>query len=186
MDSFEINKILGAVLFACLCLLSLNLAANAIFTPGRTEKPGYEIVVPEKGEAGQQVAAVAPDQPIEDAASVRGRQARRGISKNARPVIRLPRAAESGRPQSLRRLRAARASIAGFNYSAAMKGQGRRMDRRGPQQIPDKPKGFVPNTTMGFAGVPRATERADIIAYLDSLAEDAEAAAKSAVTPTTV
>ncbi len=65
MDSFEINKILGAVMFACLCLLSLHLAANAIFTPGKTEKPGYEIVVPEKGEAGQQVAAVAPDQPIE-------------------------------------------------------------------------------------------------------------------------
>ena len=28
MDSFEINKILGALLFACLCLLSLNIAAH--------------------------------------------------------------------------------------------------------------------------------------------------------------
>src|SRR5262245_43596571 len=65
MDSFEINKILGALLFACLCLLSLNIAANAIFTPQKPEKPGYDIAVPEKGQAGQQVAAVEPAQPIE-------------------------------------------------------------------------------------------------------------------------
>ncbi len=30
------------------------------------------------------------------------------------------------------------------------------------------PKGFVPGTKMSFAGVPRGSERADIIAYLNS------------------
>ena len=32
MDSFELNKILGAVLGTCLALLSLNIAAGALFT----------------------------------------------------------------------------------------------------------------------------------------------------------
>ena len=52
MDSFELNKIMGAILGTCLGLLSLNIAANAIFRPVKPAKPGYEIVVPETARAG--------------------------------------------------------------------------------------------------------------------------------------
>ena len=34
MDSFELNKVLGAVLGTCLALLSLNIAAGALFLSG--------------------------------------------------------------------------------------------------------------------------------------------------------
>jgi hypothetical protein len=34
MDSFEMNKILGAVLGTCLFLVALNFAAGAKFAPG--------------------------------------------------------------------------------------------------------------------------------------------------------
>ena len=40
MDSFELNKIMGAILGTCLALLSLNIAANALFAPHTPEKPG--------------------------------------------------------------------------------------------------------------------------------------------------
>ena len=43
MDSFELNKIMGAVLGTCLVLLATNMAANAIFAPKKLEKPGFEI-----------------------------------------------------------------------------------------------------------------------------------------------
>jgi cytochrome c len=33
------------------------------------------------------------------------------------------------------------------------------------------PKGFVPGTAMGFAGIPKDSERADVIAYLRTLAD---------------
>ena len=36
MNSFELNKILGAILGTCLITLALNIAAGAIFAP---EKP---------------------------------------------------------------------------------------------------------------------------------------------------
>ena len=45
MDSFELNKILGALLFTCLSLLSLNIAAEAVFHPKKPAKPGFEVVV---------------------------------------------------------------------------------------------------------------------------------------------
>ena len=33
------------------------------------------------------------------------------------------------------------------------------------------PKGFVPGTAMSFAGIQKDSERADVVAYLRSLAE---------------
>ena len=47
MDSFELNKILGALLGTCLVLLSLNIVAGAIFCADKPAKPGYDIAVPE-------------------------------------------------------------------------------------------------------------------------------------------
>ena len=40
MDSFEINKILGAILFTCLVTLALNIGAGAMFSPVKPDKPG--------------------------------------------------------------------------------------------------------------------------------------------------
>src|SRR6476659_5163792 len=63
MDSFEVNKVLGAVLGTCLALLSLNIAAGALFTTHNPEKPGYEIAVQEEpagGAASEQAAAEDP------------------------------------------------------------------------------------------------------------------------------
>ncbi len=35
MNSFELNKILGAILGTCLITLALNIGAGAIFAPGK-------------------------------------------------------------------------------------------------------------------------------------------------------
>src|SRR6201995_3055943 len=64
MDSFELNKILGAVLGTCLVVLATSFAAGAIFSPVNPEKPGFEIAVKEAEPAGQ-AAAAAPSEPIE-------------------------------------------------------------------------------------------------------------------------
>src|SRR2546430_14980223 len=42
MDSFEVNKILGAVLFTCLVLLALNITAGAPFAPAPPKKAGRQ------------------------------------------------------------------------------------------------------------------------------------------------
>src|SRR5258708_28755565 len=64
MDSFELNKILGAILGTCLVLLATSFAAGAIFTPVMPAKPGFEIAVKEV-ESGAKEAAPPPSEPIE-------------------------------------------------------------------------------------------------------------------------
>ena len=45
------------------------------------------------------------------------------------------------------------------------------------------PKAAVPGTAMGFAGVPRAHERAELIAYLNSLSDNPAPLPKAAMAP---
>ena len=59
------NKILGAILGCCLALLSINIAAGAIFAPQKPAKPGYDIVVPDKPSANTPAKPAEPEQPIE-------------------------------------------------------------------------------------------------------------------------
>src|SRR6185312_3953150 len=64
MNSFELNKVLGAILGTCLIMLALNIGANAIFSPEKPAKPGYEIAVKEK--SGGTVAPEEKDPPVEN------------------------------------------------------------------------------------------------------------------------
>src|SRR4051794_2058218 len=64
MDSFELNKIIGAVLGTCIFVLVSSFAAGAIFTPKMPENPGFEIAVKEVTHGGPAEAA-APSEPIE-------------------------------------------------------------------------------------------------------------------------
>src|SRR5690348_6813496 len=62
MNSFELNKILGAVLGTCLILLALNIGAGALFYSPAPAKPGFMIAVA-KTETGKPEAK-EPEVPL--------------------------------------------------------------------------------------------------------------------------
>ncbi len=57
-------------------------------------------------------------------------------------------------------------SVPGFAYSPAMKRSGIVWSARSLDRFLADPMGVVPGTTMGYAGVKDAGERADLLAYL--------------------
>ena len=126
MDSFELNKILGALLVTCLFLLSLNIAAGAIFTAAKPAKPGYAIAVAEPTPAAPVAPQPGCSRADRDAAGKKPTSSGAKLRpRNAPPATPSRRA---GRTESARTSAAwsavQRASIAGFNYSAAMKAKG--------------------------------------------------------------
>ena len=86
MDSFELNKILGAVLGTCLALLSLNIAAGAMFSTHAPAKPGYEVAVRKTSPAGEPGEAAPAEEPL----PVRFASADVGRGENVRKEMRPP------------------------------------------------------------------------------------------------
>ena len=172
MDSFELNKILGAILGTALMTLALNITANAIFTPSKPEKPGYDIPVPKQAAPGK-AGPAEPEQPLE--ALLPSSDPKRGEAVAKQCAV--CHTFEKGGPNRVGPnlwgvINRPRASVPGFNYSAAMKSKGGTWTYDELYKYLQKPSAMVPGTTMTFAGIPRADQRADLINYLHTLADN--------------
>ena len=170
MDSFELNKIIGAVLATCLLLLVTSFTASALFAPKMPEKPGFAIAAKE-GAGGAKEAAAAPSEPIEKllqtasvekgATAAKVCQACHTFDKDGPNRVGPNLYAIVGDKKGEGR--------AGFNFSAAMKAKGGTWSDDDLNQFLANPKGYIPGTAMGFAGIQKDSQRADVIAYLNSL-----------------
>jgi len=171
MDSFELNKILGAILGTCLVLLVTSFTASAIFAPNKLQKPGFEIAVKEEA-AGGEKAAAPPPEPIEKLLQTASVQKGEASAKKCAACHTFAKGDKNGvGPNLFGIVGDHKGEGRGFNFSAAMKAKGGSWTIDDLNQFISSPKGFVPGTAMGFAGIPKDTERADVLAYLNSLSD---------------
>ena len=175
MDSFELNKIAGAVLATGLGVMAVSIISEAIYTPAEPAKPGYVIAVSEPtggtggGKAPVQVASIA--ERLQTADAKKGAS----VAKKCMACHTL----EKGQPN---KVGPNLYDVVGspiihhnnFKYSAAFQAKGKEGFTWTFQHLDDfltNPRNYIQGTAMSFAGIKKPDERADVIAYLRTLSD---------------
>jgi cytochrome c2 len=173
MDSFEWNKIAGAILFALLVAFGLSIFSEIVFHSEAPETPGYVIAVAEEGEGAGEAAAAEPigvlmagADPAAGASAAKkclachtfGEGEADKVGPNLWGVLMQPIAAHEG-----------------YSYSDAMREHAEEAHDWTYEHLDaylTNPKGVVPGTKMLFPGLKNDAERANVIAYLRTLSEN--------------
>ena len=169
MDSFTFNKIAGAVLGTCLFGMGLGLVAQAIYEPEAPKKPGYALPMPKEEAAGGKAPAVAPlPVLLAKADPKKGETAAKICS--ACHNFQEGAGAKVG-PDLYNVVDREKASVAGFDYSSALKSKGGKWTFADLNEWLTAPSKYATGTKMGYAGEADPQKRADIIRYLDTLSK---------------
>lgn len=172
MDSFELNKVAGAVLFSLLVILGVkNLAAELYkVEPANPKSFVVEGVVPEGGEAGGAAAAAAPEVPLPVLLAKADKAAGEKQSKKCGACHNLTEGAGAKiGPDLYGVVGRTRAAASGFTYSEGMKKMGGKWTFDELFKFIENPRGYISGTAMTFAGIKDPQQRADLIVYLNTL-----------------
>jgi cytochrome c len=175
MDSFEWNKIIGAVLGTAIFIFVVRLVAERVYEPEKPEKPGYVVEGVVETPAGGSAAPVEETMPdwgtVLAAADVAGGKT---ISVKCEQCHDLTKGGPNKiGPNLFGVVDRPRASHPGFSYSAAMKGKPGNWTYDELFKFIKAPGYDIPGTKMSFAGLRSDKDRINLIAYLRSNADAA-------------
>ena len=171
-DTMTVTKIVGGFGGALLGFLLLNMASGALFGEegGHGEEQVQAYVIDTGKGAAPAEATAAPAAP-DFAAMVAKADAAKGektfgkckachkISENATgPHL----SGVVGRDV---------ASVADFKYSKVLQGLGGQWTPERLNAFLTKPKDYAPGTKMSFAGLKKISDRANVVAYLETLSQ---------------
>jgi cytochrome c len=169
MSGLELNKIAAAVLLAGIIAMVSGFTTSILYKPEEPEKRGYSIEVAEVTAPGAAPVVEAPVEIAEfmAAADVTAGQA---FSKKCTACHSFDKGGPNKVGPALYGVIGRQvASLGGYAYSDALKGKGGAWSNQRMSEFLTKPKKWAKGTKMVYAGIKKPTDRANLIAYLNSL-----------------
>lgn len=167
MDSFEWNKVAGAFLSALLVVTALGFVGRMLVSPHRLEKNVYVVAGVEREAPTQQAAAAPTVEPIEPLLASANAQAGQSVAKQCTSCHTFEKGgANRVGPNLWGVVGADKGYAQGFNYSQAMQNAEGTWSYEDLNKFLANPKEFMPGTRMAFAGIRKAEDRANLIAWL--------------------
>ncbi len=165
-DTMTVTKAAGGVLGAFLIFLLGKWAAEAIYHVGGEGEPAYAIEVEASDGGDEQAQAEVSFADLLAQADVeKGKK----LFKKCAACHKTEEGANATGPYLYGVVGRPVASVEGFGYSDAMKAHGGNWTPEALNEFLTSPKAAVPGTKMTFKGFDKVEDRANIIAYLDSL-----------------
>ena len=169
----ESFKIWGAALVAMTVALAIGIAINEVNHADHPEIKAYVVEVPNNGT--QEVAAspvgpvIEPLSPLMAAAATAA--GKKAVKRCATCHSFEKDGANKVGPNLFNVVGGSKGKTAGFAYSDALKAMGGVWSYEDLNAFLTKPKDFLPGTKMNFAGVKKAQDRANIIAFMRQYAD---------------
>jgi len=176
MWSTNTNNVIGAIIVAFWILWGSNLVGNLLVP---FSEPVHEATAstgaakaPAQNAAKESTAEAKPDQPLPVLLAAANVDKGKKVAKKCIACHTFKKGGKNKVGPNLYAIMGKdRASVAKFNYSAAIKKMGGKWGFDDMDQFLAKPKVFMPKTKMAFAGLKKAGDRAAVILYLRSFAD---------------
>lgn len=176
MNSFELNKIFGALLGTLLLVMGIGMFSDAIFANHAPEKTAYALPEADAaGGAGAPAAAV----PVVSIAELLGKaDPARGANLAKQQCGACHTFTKGGKdgigPHLYGVVERPMAGVAGFAYSPGMQAKAKTDEKWTFEHLQSfivNPRGYVAGTKMAFGGLKDPSRLGDVIAYLRTLAD---------------
>ncbi|TAJ40828.1 MAG: cytochrome c family protein [Reyranella sp.] len=165
------NTVAGCILASALFAMVVGKVSNAVVHPHKLDKPALAVV----DEAPTQTAAAAPVEVSPIGPKLAGANVDAGKAIFMKQCFTCHTTDKGGAnkvgPNLWDIVGRKVASHAGFSYSSALQAKGGDWSYEDINRMILKPTAYVKGTKMAFAGLPKEQERADVIAYLRTMAD---------------
>jgi cytochrome c len=169
MDSFELNKIIAAILMVALLVIGLNKIADGVFYVEKPKKQGYKIEVAAQSTVSSSSTAETTDE-IDIAALMA-----MGDIDHGKKIFKKCAACHSIKMGGGNKIGPALYNVVGrsvggvsdYKYSKALSGYGKEWTFEELNGYLIKPATYLKGTKMAFAGLRKEKDRASVIMYLN-------------------
>lgn len=172
----KLNMYAGALLGTVFVFMTVGIVGEAIFGEEAPEKEGFAIQVAEGSGGGESDKQAAPE--VQSVVPLLAS----ADAGNGEKIFKKCQACHSGEkggpnkvgPDLWGIVGRPVAAHEGFSYSSALKDYAQKADKWTYEDLNHflhKPKEEVPGTKMGFSGLPDVQDRADLLAYLQTLSD---------------
>jgi cytochrome c len=171
MDSMEINKLVGAAVGALLIFLGANFFSELYYEGPEGHGPEEYAYAIDTEEGGAEADTAAEE--VDIATLMASADAAKGekIFGKCKACHKVEPGANSTGPSLYGVVGRPIGTAEGFGYSDTLAGMGGAWNPENLSHFLEKPKDFAPGTKMGFAGLKKPEDRADVIAYLESVTQ---------------
>ena len=170
MDSFELNKIIAAILMVALLIIGIGKLSNVIFHVEKPQTPGYSVVIEQATVVSSQTSSQTTEDKIDIAALMSMGDLATGekVFKKCAACHSIVKGGKNNIGPALYNVVGRDVGAVGdYKYSKALAAYGKAWTFEELNGYLIKPAKWIKGTKMAFAGLRKEKDRASVILYLN-------------------